>query len=89
VAVAFSEVTHRVLEARPFRLGAADLVGEDLLAAGLLESILLGIEVLLAGRNPSVSVVHRGRSAFHSGIQGGASPAFSALNSPGKKRELF
>jgi hypothetical protein len=80
-------VTYRLLQAGPLRLRAADLIGEDALATGLLESILLQIEVLLAGTHPGVSDVHRGRDAFQSGACGGAIPPFSELNSPGKKRE--
>jgi hypothetical protein len=47
-AVAFPEVTYRLLETGPLGFGAADLVGVNLLAAGLLEGVLLEVEVLLA-----------------------------------------
>ncbi len=48
----------RLVQPRPLRPGAADRVGEQAPAAGLLERVALQVERLLLGRDPGVPHEH-------------------------------
>src|SRR5262249_43766326 len=57
--VAGPQIGQCPLQAGPFGLGPAGLIGVDLLAPGGLQSIFLEVEVLIEGRDPGVADPHR------------------------------
>ena len=64
-------MTYRLFQAGPFGLRAADLVGVDLFATGLLESVFLEVQVLLAGTHPGRRMLATGETVFREVLEDG------------------